>query len=164
MLILKALLIPYMAVLSRAHGGGKPHLPWSLDAWLLAAPYLLLYPLIGWWVIPSYFIAFLGLRTGHGRGFNYKEPFKPGSQPEKVEFLIPKNLPVPVQKFLIMFLTGLAVTLVASIALALHGHWIFALILALSGAAKSLAYLLPKTEWAEYARGAFLALGLVFSI
>lgn len=141
-------------------GGGWPRLPWGLDQWILSAPYLLLYPLIGWWIIPSYLTAVLGLRLGHGRGFNYRIPFKEGSEPEKIEFLIPKNLSVPVQKFLIMFLTGLAVTLVASIALALHGHWIFALILALSGAAKSVAYFLPRTEWAEYARGAFLGLGL----
>lgn len=164
MLMVSLLLIPLMAWGSRMAGGGWPRLPWGLDQWVLSAPYLLLYPLIGWWVIPSYFIAFLGLRTGHGSGFNYHLPFKEGRTVEKVEYLIPQNLPVPVQKFLIMFLTGLSVTLVASIALALHGHWIFALILALSGAAKSVAYFLPRTEWAEYARGAFLGIGFVFSI
>jgi uncharacterized membrane protein len=161
MLILKALLIPYMAVLSRAHGGGKPHLPLSLDAWLLAAPYLLLYPLIGLWVVPSFFVAVLFIRTGHGSFFHYDRPHKEGRTVEKIEYIMPKGLSVYWYKVLGMFLTGLGVTLVASIALALHGHWIFALILALSGAAKSIAYFLPRTEWAEYARGSFLALGLI---
>lgn len=159
-MLIKALLISFMIIMSRAHGGGWPKLPWGLDAWLLASPYLLLYPLIGWWVVPSYLGAVLGLRLGHGRGFNYWIPFKIGSDPEKIEYIIPKSLPVPAKKFLIMFLTGLAVTLVGSVSLAAHGHLFLSLILALSGAAKSVAYFLPVTEWAEYARGALLGLGL----
>lgn len=150
-----------MAWMSRCCGGGKPKLPLGLDQWLLAAPYLLFYTHIGYWVIPSYLLAVLGLRLGHGRGFNYKEPFKPGSQPEKVEFLIPKNLPVYVRKALIMGLTGIAVCLIAAISLAAHSFYLAALILALSGALKAVAYLAPKTEISEYLRGGFLGLGLV---
>lgn len=158
--LIKFLIIFWMAILSRAHGGGKPNLPWSLDAWLLALPYLLLWPMIELWVIPSYFVAVLFIRTGHGSFFNYRRPHKEGRTVEKIEYIMPKGLSVYWYKFLGMFLTGLGVTLVASIALAAHGHFLFALILALSGAAKSVAYFLPRTEWAEYARGAFLGLGL----
>lgn len=155
------LLIPLMSVLSRMNGGKWPiDLPYGLDAFVLAAPYLLLYPMIGWWVVPAYFGAVVGIRLGHGRGFRYNEGFKPKSVPEKVEVLIPSNLPVWAQKALIMALTGLAVVLVAAIALAFHGYLWQAVVLALSGVLKSAAYLLPKTEWAEYARGAFLGLGL----
>lgn len=151
-----------MAITSRMNGGKWPiDLPWGLDAWVMSIPFLLLYPLIGWWSVLGYLGAVVGIRLGHGRGFNYHLPFKVGSIPEKVEYIIPKYLSVPIQKFLIMFLTGLAVTLVASIALAAHGHWIYALILALSGAAKCLAYFLPRTEWAEYTRGIFLGIGFV---
>lgn len=154
------LLIPLMGWLSRMAGGGWPRLPWGLDQWILASPYLLLYPLIGWGIIPSYLVAVLGLRLGHGRGFNYKSPFKEGSQPEKIEIFIPKNLPVSIQKFLIMFLTGLVVTLGFSISLASNGHWIYSLILALSGATKSLAYFAPRTDVSEVLRGTFLGIGL----
>lgn len=155
------LLIPLMSILSRMNGGKEPiDLPWGLDAWVLAAPYLLLYPMIGWWVVPAYFGAVVGIRLGHGRGFRYDEGFKPKSVPEKVEILIPDNLPVWAQKALIMLLTGVAVVLVASVALAFHGYLWQAAVLLLSGGLKTAAYLLPETEWAEYARGAFLGLGL----
>lgn len=155
------LLIPLMSVLSRMNGGKEPiDLPWGLDAWTLAAPYLLLYPMIGWWIVPSYLGAVLGIRLGHGRGFYYDEGFKPKSVPEKVEVLIPSSLPTWAQKALIMALTGLAVTLVASVALAAHGFYLAGVILALSGLLKAASYALPTTEAAEYARGAFLGLGL----
>ena len=150
-----------MTWLSRMCGGGWPKLPYGLDQWLLAAPYLLFYPVIGLWVIPAYLTAVLGLRLGHGRGFDYNLPLKEGAEPEKVEILIPKSLPVYTQKILIMALTGLAVTLVCGVTLAFHGFYIAGVILALSGALKAVAYFLPKTEWAELARGLFLGLGVV---
>ena len=156
--------IPYMTWLSRMAGGGWPKLPWGLDQWLLALPYLLFYPAIGYWVILGYLGAVLGLRLGHGRGFNYNEPFKTGSQPEKVEILIPKSLPVKYQKILIMALTGLAVTIVLFSILILSGHILSGLILAVSGTLKSIAYFLPRTEWAEYTRGFFLGCGVYFGL
>lgn len=158
------LLIPYMTWLSRMCGGGPPKLPYGLDAWLLALPYLLFFPVISYWVIPAYLGAVLGIRLGHGRGFDYSLPFKPGSEPEKVEILIPKYLPVKYQKILIMLLTGLAVVLLSCAFLLMHGHIASGLILALSGAAKALSYFLPKTLWAELARGFFLACGVYFGL
>lgn len=158
------LVIPWMTWLSRMSGGGKPKLPWGLDQWLLPLPYLLLFPYITWWAVPAYLGAVLGLRLGHGRGFNYNEPFKPGSKPEKVEFLISKNLPVKIQKILIMALTGLAVTMIAGLLLLTMKFYAAALFLLLSGVLKALAYTLPKTEWAELARGFFLGCGFVAAI
>jgi len=158
------LVVPYMTWLSRMAGGGKPKLPFGLDQWLLALPYLLFYPVIGWWVIPAYLGAVLGLRLGHGRGFWYNEPFKIGSEPEKVEILIPKGLSVKIQKMLIMALTGLSVTLILSALLLAYGYWLPSLIVAVSGIAKALAYFLPRTEWAEYTRGFLLGLGVVMAL
>jgi len=153
-----------MTIMSRAHGGGWPKIPFGLDAWILALPYLFFWPVLGWWVIPAYLGAVLGLRLGHGRGFHYDRPFKEGSKPEKVEWVIPKSLPVWARKVLIMALTGLAVTMIAGLVLLSMGYAWAGLILLLSGLAKSLAYLLPETEWAEYARGFFLGLGVVIAL
>lgn len=136
-------------------------MPLSLDAWLLPLPYLMFFSQIGWWVIPSYLVAVLGIRMGHGRGFGYQLPFKEGSKPEKIERIIPSSLPVRLQKFLIMALTGLMVTLGFSLCLAFEGYLIGAFVLGLSGFSKSFAYFLPTTELAEYARGIFLGVGFV---
>jgi len=157
------LVVPYMTWLSRMCGGGKPKLPWGIDQWLLGLPYLSFFPVIGYWVILGYLGAVLGLRSGHGSGFNYNIPFEPDRTPEKVEILIPKSLPVKYQKILIITLTGLAVTIVLSSILILSGHILSGLILAASGTLKSIAYFLPRTEWSELLRGAFLGLGVVLA-
>lgn len=157
------LVIPYMTWLSRMAGGGWPKLPWGLDQWLLALPYLLFFPVMGYWVILGYLGAVLGLRSGHGSGFNYNLPFEPDRTPEKVEWLIPSSLPVWGQKALIMLLTGLAVTILPAFLLLANGHALPALVLCLSGALKAVAYLLPKTEYSEWVRGAFLGLGVVLA-
>lgn len=155
--------IPYMAWLSRMSGGGEPKLPWGLDQWLLSLPYLIFIPQVGYWIVPAYLSAVLGLRLGHGRGFHYKIPFEPGSEPERVEAVIPDSWPVYWQKFSIMALNGLAVTLMLAIVTLCHGYVLSGLILALSGALKSLAYMTRKTEDSEYLRGAFLGLGLLLA-
>lgn len=158
--MLKLLIIPYMAWVSRMAGGGKPKLPYGLDAWILSAPYLLLWGDIGLWAVPSYLMAVLAIRTGHGRGFQYKVPFEADSKPEKVEALIPDNLPVYWQKFLIMFITGIGVTIIPAIVLIGYGYILAGVILAVSGAAKAVAYMTSKTETSEYLRGSFLGIGL----
>lgn len=157
---MKFLLIPFMAFVSRMHGGGWPSIPYSLDAWILAAPYLLLYPMIGWWVVPAYFGAVLSIRTGHGSFFHYTRSHYPDRTPERIEIIMPKSLPVWAYKALGMALTGFGVTLIPAIALASYGYYIEALVIALSGLLKAVAYILPNTEHSEYARGIFLGLGL----
>lgn len=154
------LAVPFMAWLSRMCGGGRPKLPWGLDAWLLCAPYLLFYPVIGWWIVPAYLGAVLGVRLGHGSGFNYWQKLKTLRTVEKIEKIISGALSYHAQKVLIMLFTGLAVTLVLGVALVATGHYLSAGIIALSGAAKAIAYLLPRTEWAEIARGVFLGVGV----
>jgi hypothetical protein len=121
-------------------------------------------PVMGWWVIPAYLSAVLGVRLGHGRGFNYNIPFKEGSEPEKIEALIPNGLSVWEHKALIMLLTGLAVTIVPSMVLGFHGHIWSQTVLLLAGMAKCACYLLPHTEWAEWARGACLGIGVVVGL
>jgi len=153
-----------MAIMSRASGGGWPKIPYGLDQFILALPYLLFYSQIGLWVIPAYFSAVLALRSGHGRGFDYHLPFKPGSEPEKVEILIPDSLPVKYQKMLIMALTGLAVTVLPAILLVTHSFWLCGTVLALSGALKFAAYFLPRTDWAELTRGLALGCGVYFGL
>lgn len=132
------------AILSRAAGGGKPDLPFGLDQHLYALPYAILgfvlNPVCG---VASYATAFLGKRTGHGRGISLKEPMKPGSEPEKIEVLIlwtQKYLPVYWYKFLILLLTGMLVPLGLTIALFAHGLYVYGSLVFLGGAAKALAY------------------------
>ena len=149
---------------SRMCGGGAPKLPWGLDQWLLPLPYLAFWGVLGWWIVPAYLGAVVGLRMAHGRGFRYFEPFKPGSDKELSEYLIPQSLPIWIQKFLIMFLTGWAVTLVLSVALMLHGHYLAGVVLAASGAAKSCAYFAHNTETAELLRGFALGVGFVAAL
>lgn len=150
-----------MTWLSRMAGGGWPKLPYGADAWLLCAPYLLFYPAIGWWVILAYLGAVLGIRLGHGRFFDYDLPFKVGSEPEKIEVLIDDSLPVKTQKILGMFLTGWAVTLTLGFILNIYGFLLAGFVIYVSGMLKAVAYFLPRTDWAELVRGAFLGLGVV---
>jgi len=155
--------VPFMTYVSRMAGGGWPKLPYGLDAWILAAPYLLFYPAIGLWILPAYLGAVLGIRLGHGRFFQYKQPFKAGSEPEKIEFLIDDTLPVYWQKFMGMALTGFAVTLTLGFILNLYGFIAAGLIVWLSGALKAIAYMLPETWHSELLRGAFLGLGVALA-
>ncbi|PZQ44866.1 MAG: hypothetical protein DI551_09195 [Micavibrio aeruginosavorus] len=103
--------------LSRMCGGGPPKLPWGLDQWIYALPYMLIsIPATASMIIILYnadkaskgkyafvikppamiavapFVgAFLGKRTGHGGGMdlgtNAKEPGH-GREPEALEFFI----------------------------------------------------------------------------
>lgn len=153
-----------MAIVSRMNGGKEPFdLPWGLDAFILASPYFILWPVLGYWTLLGYAIAILGLRTGHGSFFHYGREFEPDRTPEKVEFLIPDGLSTRAKKIIGMALTGLMVTIGFSIILMAHGYIISGVVIALSGAAKSIAYLTDKTEASEYIRGAFLGIGLVLA-
>lgn len=162
--VIELLCIPYMTIMSRAHGGGWPKIPFGLDAWILALPYLLFWPVLGWWTLLGYAGAVVGIRSGHGSGFHYWDKFKKTRTVEKIEALISGALSYHVQKVLIMALTGLAVPLVCAIALAAHGFYLAGGILALSGGLKAVAYLAPKTEQSEYIRGLFLGLGVVIAL
>lgn len=142
---LKVLITLVWGWVSRMCGGAPPKLPWGLDQWLYALPYLVVC-LPSWWSIAAYLGAVLGKRMGHGRGMSLREPMKPGSKPEKIEFLIlwlQPHLPVYWYKVLILALTGLAVSLVAGIVT--HNP-----VLALSGLLKAPGYMIG---WAIYPSG-----------
>ncbi len=159
--------------LSRMSGGGPPKLPWGLDQWLYATPYMLIgLPALGaiaaamelnskskkyiHAVLPlAYFGAFIGKRTGHGGGLDMgtseKEPGA-GRDPEKLEYLIlwlHDKMPRYWYDALIMAITGIAVTLPAGIVVGFLNPWAGAF-LAVSGLSKAPAYMIG---WAIYPDG-----------
>lgn len=149
------------AFLSRMCGGMKPKLPWGLDQWLYALPYGLLPGAALWALNPyvavglgllSYIGAFLGKRTGHGGGLDLGTWTKPRGD-ERLEFLIkPLHGKIPEYWYdaLLLAVTGLAVSLVASAAIATV-HPLAALPTLVGGLLKPLPYMLgwklhPKGE------------------
>ena len=145
---LAALAILPMAYVSRMAGGGGPKLPLGLDQWLYSLPYALLAPATGLWAVLAYSGAFLSKRTGHGRGMSLKEPMKPGSEPEKLEYLIlwlQPYLPNYVYKCLILAVIGIAGKAGAAIALAATGNIVAGLFTLISGLGKPVAYMIGWT-------------------
>lgn len=177
------LLTIYCTFMSLAHGGtdmenkvGRFIDDLSLEAWFLALPILPIVYLIDGnfiWPVLCYLIGVLGFRTGHGRGMSLKEPMKPNSKPEKVEYLIfylQDKLSTYKYKLLILILTGLFSFTLPAIYGMLEGQWLVALIFALTGISKGLAYVIgwevypnndegyKATQLAEGLRGTFLGL------
>lgn len=151
--------------LSRMCGGAPPKLPWGLDQWLYALPYLVISLPASLAVaalastkkenrkyfssiaLLPYTAAFLGKRTGHGGGMdlatNNKEPGQ-GREAERLEFLI---LPLhgKISQYwydtLLLAITGIAVTLLAGI-LVMFVSFGCGLLLAISGLSKAPAYMI----------------------
>jgi len=151
---LAILVIPFMAWVSRMAGGGWPKLPFGLDQWLFSLPYAaLLGPLTGWWAVLAYLGAVIGKRTGHGRGISLKEPMKPGSEPEILEYPVlwlQPHLSVYAYKGLILAMTGMLGVLASVVLCAIWGQWLAAGALFLSGMAKTPAYMIG---WAIFPDG-----------
>lgn len=154
---------------SRMCGGGPPKLPWGLDQWIYAFPYMLIallpsatilyllkfvddekkpnWKYVALVAVGPYLGALVGKRTGHGGGLDMgrseKEPFA-GRDPEKLEYLIlwlHDKMPRYWYDALIMAITGLAVTLVPGIVVAFLDLWA-GVFLALSGLSKAPAYMI----------------------
>lgn len=179
--------IGYMAWLSRMCGGGNPELPFGLDAWFYALPYLLfLIPICGWYALIGYAGAVLGKRLGHGRGISLGIPTMIGS-PEKIEVLISwaqKYTTIYEYKALILGATGIAATIASTVLLAIWGHPWAAAIIFWSGALKALAYVIgwdifpdnkdptndfpaelnSATEIGEFLTGFFAGLGIALAL
>lgn len=165
-------------------GGGKPDLPFGLDQFIFALPFLaILWPVAGLWAFVGYLGAFGGKRRGNGRGISLKLPMKPGSKPEFVEWPIrwlEKRLPVYWYKFLICCMTGLTITIFPAGVLAYFGAWDAGAVILASGLMTSVAYaigwkILPDfygrafgrdmeaTEIGEYLAGAFMGVGILIA-
>lgn len=99
-------------LLSRYYGSDLPKPPKVILAMFMGIPLALLsYLTLHSLAISALTLAcyVLGRLTGHGRGISLGEPMKPGSKPEKVEFLIRFLEPVLSTywyKNLILFITG----------------------------------------------------------
>lgn len=160
--------------LSRMCGGAPPKLPFGLDQWIYALPYLFItFPALiimlmtinprrGYkqylpimLALAGYSGAVLGKRTGHGGGMDAghsdDEPYN-SREPEKLEFLIlwlHGKIPQYWYDILLLTITGLAVTLLSGIIVAfINPFW--GVFLALSGATKGVAYMIG---WHHYPTG-----------
>lgn len=171
--------------LSRMCGGGKPKLPWGLDQWIYALPYGLI-PLFSsapWFLailgaFVAFATAFLGKRTGHGQYFDLASSTKV-IKPEFFDFAMdpifgddPNEIRIGPGNYWRdltgLALTGAVVPLGLSIFLLCTGHWVAALLVFLSGAAKAHAYVVgysqtkfTPTVVGEYGTGYYGALGLI---
>lgn len=156
MFVLAILFILALSYLSRMCGGAPPKLPYGLDQWLYAIPFavnaaVILTGLPLWLeiilVATSYAGAFVGKRTGHGGGMDdarsEKEPGA-GRTLEKVEYLIYpwlyKKVSRKLYDFVLVTLTGLAVTLASAIAFFYNGSILSGIVMIISGGAKGIAY------------------------
>lgn len=145
MIAVKSLFTLLGGILSRLCGSDKYGLPLGLEQWLYALPYGLINIAGGWWAIAAFAGAFLGKRTGHGRGMSLKEPMKVGSKPEKLEYLVlwlQDKMSTYWYKVLITAVTGLATTLAAGIIFAIYQDTFWGIFIALSGLTKAAAYMI----------------------
>lgn len=129
----------------------KKYFPRPLNQIAFAVPYAwVTYQTIGFWAVAVLAVTTLGVLTGHGRGFN-NDALQ--GEPETTEYLIlwlQPYMPLSLYKFLIMSITGLAITLWAGIA-TLNP------LLALSGILKGVAYFITRdTRVGEFFTGIFL--------
>lgn len=136
--------------ISRMCGGGPPKLPLGLDQWIYALPYGACGVAVmasgaveaeALFLLLPYFGAFLGKRTGHGGGIDLGTSPRI-REPEALEFIIkPLHGRIPEYWYdaLLLAVTGLAVTILAGLVVALADP-LAGLAVALSGALKAPAY------------------------
>lgn len=140
-------------IISRMCGSERVKLPFGLAQWIYALPYGLVCLPAGILALAGYGAAFAGKRTGHGRGISLGHMIKVTAKPEKLEFLVrwlKNNVPVYWYKVLILAVTGMAVTLLPGILLALYQNVFWGVFLALSGVTKAPAYMIG---WAIFPQG-----------
>lgn len=145
--------------LSRMCGGGWPSIPFGLDTFLYAAPYLAVFLVHGGYEnnshilygILSYAAAITGKRTGHGQylGFAHS-PRQPLKNAEKLDFIVtffmgadvaPGFTPSYWRCAVGMAVTGLAETLIPGILISLVLSPLVGVLTALSGLLKPLGYM-----------------------
>lgn len=180
------ILIPlWMAFWSRAAGGGWPQIPWNFDQILYALPILLLYPVLGPWVIIAYLGCAIGKLMGTRQYLDMGHDTQPIRKPNNVDFLI-KWLEGKVTTYWYDFIgntvLGIVSMVIPALVLAFHGHYIATLPLLVCGGMRGLAYLIGwaiipewyKPSWhpyishstaiAELLSGAFIGVGIVMAL
>ncbi len=155
--------------ISRMCGGAPPKLPFGLDQWIYALPYLaapLVFCGLNYVVMAAPFVylsAVFGKRTGHGQymdlGFTVRS-----TEPERLDFLVlllmgKDHNPAAMNPTVLnrreryardalgLIFTGLSVTLMCGLVIALAGDVLIGLLISLSGALKAPAYMIG---WAIY--------------
>lgn len=174
-------------LISRFHGGGFvggfnksiKNIIWALPFGVIAY-----YCTQSWLLcLLCFTLCLAGKATGHGGGmdlgFNSKEPNN-GRKPEKLEYIIlwaHPYLPRYVYDALLLAIVGFAAVSGLSLALLINGDAVNAAIIAVSGAAKALAYMIgwviypesegeghkdfnEATEIGEFLTGVFAYMGL----
>ncbi len=143
--MLWVLVLPFAILggwISRMAGGGWPKLPFGLDQHLYAIPYAAVcYPIAGWWCAAAYVGAFLGKRTGHGGYIDLGTSEKVRHHRADI-FLeaLRGKIPEYWYDFIGLIITGIAVTLIPGLAVAVHSSLLWGSVLILSGALKAPAY------------------------
>lgn len=145
----------------------------SLEAFILAAPTLLFYPINIWLVLVSYMILFLSIRLGHGQYMDLGD-WRGRVEPEKIDFLIeplfdtdPNVLEDDAQGSYWRDLFGLTLTGTIGIIpictlLAWNGAMYSCIAIAIGGTLKGIGYAIGKlitkeyTVVGEWLRGMFL--------
>lgn len=161
--------------LSRMCGGGKPDLPFGLDAILYASLYGVVgFLLVGLWgAVFSFLFAFLGKRMGHGRFIDLGTWKKPAER-EKLEYLMKPIWAVEDKSpafydFIGLSLSGLVCGLGLGGALILSGTSVLLgagvmLGAALKGVSYAIGWGLPikhPTELGEFLTGFFAGVPLI---
>lgn len=149
--------------ISRMCGGAPPKLPFGLDQWLYALPYgaLIAYALhlafphsatiIISGTLGLYLLTVMAKRTGHGGGMDLGHSTV-ARKDEALEFLIKRwrgRISEYAYDFLLLAITGLAVTLPSAIALIFISP-ACALLMIYSGVCKSISYVIG---WRIYPHG-----------
>ena len=172
LLTLVIMVVAYIAAakypkLSRMAGGGKPDLPFGLDAHLLALPFGIAGSLVStihlslsFWIFPTallgfalaYGSAYLGRRLGHGQYFDLGTYIGKIIGAEKIDFLVKPFFgrdPLTVRAdgvtpfwrdFFGLTLTGMVIPLGLTILLVLSGMYYWAAAVFIGSALKGFAY------------------------
>lgn len=146
--------------LSRMCGGGWPKLEYGMDQWLYALPYFAVFVIDGYTIqnvgfgLLAYLAAVAGTRTGHGQYLSlgrWRQDPKKGQMDEKLDFIVRffygyQTRPNRARDIFGLVVTGLAVTLLAGILLAVQGHFTAGILVVISGALKPLGYMLEDAH------------------
>lgn len=128
-------------------GGSKPKLPLGLDQHLYAVPYAFIgYLLNPLWIPLCYISAFLGKRTGHGQYMDLGRWLKKVTN-ERLDFIVKwffgdDTFDNKDRDLCGLIITGVLTSFGTGVALLVSGHYLLALGILLTGAAKGPSYVI----------------------